>query len=78
MIAIASSALLKMTYSSLLAGVGVTVVFSIAILGTIRSSEMRRANRGRAATAYATLAACGLLISAAAVVYGLILVGHKS
>ena len=49
--AINTHALLKMAYSSLLAGVGVTVVFSIAILGATRSSEMRRAHRAGAATA---------------------------
>lgn len=78
MIAIAAGALLKMAYSSLVAGVGVSVMFSLAILGAIRSGDMRRANRGWAATAYATLAVGGLAICVAAVVYGLILVGHKS
>lgn len=76
--AINTHALLKMAYSSLLAGVGVTVVFSIAILGATRSSEMRRAHRAGAATAYAALAAAGLLLATATVIYGLILVAHKT
>lgn len=75
---IASSPLLKMFYSSLIAGVGVAIVFSLAILGAIRSSDMRRAGRSAAAGAYAALAASGLVLLAAVVVYGLILVGHKS
>jgi hypothetical protein len=75
---IAASPLLKMFYSALVAGVGVAVVFSLAIFGAIRTSEERRTGRTTAATAYAVVAVCGLLLSAAVVVYGLILVGHKS
>ena len=73
-----TTALLKMFYSSLLAGVGVAVVFSIAILGATRSADLRRTNRTGAATAYAVLAGLGLLLSVAIVVYGLVLVVHKS
>jgi hypothetical protein len=76
--AIDSGALLKMLYSSAIAGVTVTVVFSLAILGATRSSEMRRAGRTGAATAYAALAGVGLLAAAAIAVYGVILVAHKS
>jgi hypothetical protein len=75
---IASDALLKMLYSSLVAGVAITVVFSIAMFGAIRSSDMRRARRPNAAVGYAVLSAFGLLASAAIVVYGLMLVAHKS
>lgn len=71
-------ALVKMMYSSLLAGVAVAVVFSIAILGLTRSSEMRRAHRSGAAAAYTAVGAVGLLLAAAIVIYGLILVTHKS
>jgi Na+/H+-dicarboxylate symporter len=74
----AASPLFKMVYSALLAAVAVSIVFSIAILGAVRSSDMRRAGRTTAATAYALLAVCGLALSAAVVIYGLILVGHKS
>jgi multisubunit Na+/H+ antiporter MnhE subunit len=73
----AASPLFKMFYSALIAGVGVSIVFSIAILGAVRSSDMRRSGRTTAATGYALLAACALVVSAAVVVYGLILVGHK-
>jgi hypothetical protein len=73
-----TSALLKMAYSSLAAGVGVTVVFSIAILGAIRSSDMRREQRSAAATAYAALAGVGIVVAVAITVYGLVLVAHKS
>jgi uncharacterized protein (DUF2062 family) len=76
--AIASNALLKMLYSSLIAGVGISLVFSVAILAGVRSSERRRDHRSNAAIAYAALAACALALSGAIVVYGVYLVAHKS
>ena len=76
--AINTHALFKMAYSSVLAGVGVTVIFSIAILGVVRSSEMRHEHRTAAAIAYTALAAAGLLLAAGIVLYGLTLVAHKS
>lgn len=69
--------LLKMLYASLAAGIGVAVIFSVVILGTVRSSDMRRSDRAGAATAYAVLAAVGLVLATGVVVYGLILVAHK-
>jgi hypothetical protein len=76
--AINTHALVKMLYSSVLAGVGVAVVFSLAIVGATRSGEMRREHRTRAAAAYTVLAAAGLLAAGAMVVYGLVLVAHKT
>lgn len=73
-----SNALLKMFYSSLIAGVGISVVFSVAILAAVRSSELRREHRTNAALGYGALAGCAFLVSAAAVAYGVFLVGHKS
>jgi hypothetical protein len=75
---LATGALLKMAYSSLLAGVSTAIVFSLGVYGVIRSSDMRREHRGAPAAAYATLAAVGLVLSAAIVVYGVYLVAHKS
>ena len=75
--AIDTGALVKMLYSSLLAGIGVSVMFSVAVLGATRSADMRRAKRGGAALAYATLAIFGLLITTRVVVYGLILLTRK-
>ena len=70
-------ALLKVLYSSLIAGVSIAIVFSLAILGATRASDMRRAGRDGASAAYGVLAALALLISAAIVVYGLVLVTRK-
>ena len=71
-------ALVKMLYSSVVGGVGVAVVFSIAILGATRSVEARREHRTGAAAAYSVVAAAGLLLAAAIVIYGLTLVAHKT
>jgi Na+/H+-dicarboxylate symporter len=71
------TALAKMLYSSLIAGIGVALIFSVVILGAVRSSDMRRLGRGTAAAAYAVLASVGLVLAIGVVVYGLILVAHK-
>jgi hypothetical protein len=70
--------LLKVLYTSLIAGVGVTVVFSMAVLGVVRSSDARRDERQTAAVSYAFLGAVGLALTAALIVYGLILLARKS
>jgi hypothetical protein len=75
--AIDTAALLKMLYSSLLASLTISVVFATAILGAIRASDMRRANRGVAAVAYASVAVIGVLFAAAVIVYGLVLITRK-
>ena len=76
--AINTHALVKMAYSSVIAGVGVATVFSLAILGVARSGEMRREHRTNAAVAYIALAAAGLLFASGIVIYGLTLVAHKT
>lgn len=75
--AIDTTALLKMLYSSVLAGVGVTFVFSLTVLGAIRASDMRRANRTGPAAAYGALAIAGLLLTTGIIVFGLILLTRK-
>jgi predicted membrane channel-forming protein YqfA (hemolysin III family) len=76
--AIDAHLLLKVLYTSLLAGVGVSVVFAIAVLGLVRSSDARREERPTAAASYALLGAVGLILSAGLIVFGLILLAHKS
>jgi hypothetical protein len=73
-----AAALLKMVYSSLIAGVSVALVFSIAVFGVIRSSDMRRTNRAGASARFAALGLLALLATAAIAIVGLILVIHKS
>jgi hypothetical protein len=78
MIVLGTAPLLKMIYSSLIAGVSVALVFSIAVLGVIRSSDMRRAHRAGTSARYAALGLLALLASSAIAIAGLILVIHKS
>jgi hypothetical protein len=75
--AINVTALAKMLYSSLIAGISVALIFSIVILGAVRSTDCRRSGRGTSATAYAVLAGVGVVLAIGVVVYGLILVAHK-
>ncbi len=70
--------LLRVLYTALAAGVGVSVVFAFAILGIVRAGDMRRAHRSGAAASFAVLGAVGLAAAAGLVIYGLILLAHKS
>jgi len=71
------AALRDVVIASLVAGVGVTVAFSLAIMGLTRFAEMRRDDRALEAWAYAGLAIAGLAVSGTAVVYGIILMTSK-
>jgi hypothetical protein len=77
MIVLGTAALLKMIYSSVIAGVSVALVFSIAVFGVIRASDMRRSNRAGASARFAALGLVALLASAAIGIAGLILIIHK-
>jgi hypothetical protein len=63
-------ALLDVVWVSLLAGVGVVTIYSVAVLGAARASDARREGRGGAAAAYGTLALAALLLFAAVIVVG--------
>ena len=62
---------------ALLAGVGVALAFSLAILGAVRMIDMRRDGRGIEAGAYASLMILGLAASGAAVAFGVIIMTRK-
>jgi hypothetical protein len=62
---------------ALVAGVGVTLIFSIAILAVARSIEFGRDGRGGGATAFGALAAVALVCVGAAVVLGVIVMTTK-
>ncbi|MGI8557590.1 MAG: hypothetical protein ACR2ND_04670 [Solirubrobacteraceae bacterium] len=72
-----TGALLRLLYTSLLAGVGTTVIFSLAVYGATRAADMRRARRPQAAAVYLGVAAFSLLATLGAVLYGLVLVAQK-
>lgn len=62
---------------SLVAGVGVTVVFSFGIVGLTRFDEVRRGDRAGSAVAYATLAAVSALVVIVVVVEAIVIMAKK-
>ncbi len=69
--------LLETVVASLLAGVGITVVFSVGIWGAARFADLSRGERPLAAGAAAALAALAGLVTAAAVVFGVVIMSSK-
>ena len=70
-------ALLKVVVASLAGAVGVTLVFSLAIVGVTGMTESRRDGRPRVAIVFAVLAILGFVACAAAVVFGIALMVSK-
>ena len=69
--------LLETILASLVAGVGMTVVFSIAIWGVARFADLSRNERPLAAGAAATLAGLALLMTLAGVAFGIVVMTSK-
>jgi hypothetical protein len=70
--------LLETVVFSAVAGIGVTLVFSVAIWGVARFADLSRNERPLAAGASALVAALALLATAAVVVFGIIVMTSKS
>jgi hypothetical protein len=70
--------LLRVLEIALVAGVGVSIVVSLTVLGMIRSGDMRREQRSVAAGAYALLGLAGVAATAGLIIAGLILLAQKS
>ena len=70
MAAVDFHALWTVLWSSLLAGVGVTVLFSVVMVGWVRAMEASRGGRSRSATLYGLLAVASLGLFGAAVILG--------
>jgi hypothetical protein len=68
--------LLGVVLDALLATLGVTALFSLAILGLARASE-RRGNRGNGVLGYGAVAAFCLLCCLIAVIYGVVILASK-
>lgn len=73
-----TGALLKVIWVSLAAGIGVMAAFSLAVLGGVRGSDLRRARGPAAAVPYYALAAIALLGCAWAVYRGYLFVVEKT
>jgi hypothetical protein len=63
--------------ASIVGGVGVTVVFSIAIWGASRFADLSRSERPLAAGGAAALTLLALAVTAASVVLGIVVVTSK-
>jgi hypothetical protein len=69
--AVDAAGLLEVIWVSLLAGVSVTLTFSLIVLGSVRGATSRRSGAGGAAFAYGALAVFALAVFVAGVVFGL-------
>jgi drug/metabolite transporter superfamily protein YnfA len=64
-------------WSSLLGGVGVSVLFSYVILGWSRAADARHEGQGRVAAAYGALSIVAMLVFTAGVVVGVTIMLRK-
>lgn len=69
--------LIETVVASVIAGVGITVIFSVAIWGVARFADLSRDERPLAAGAAAALAGLALLVTLAAVVFGIVIMSSK-
>ena len=69
--------LFQAAWTSIAAASGVTLAFSLLVVGAARSSERGRAGKPAAAGAYGALAAVALLVCLAAVALGIIVMTTK-
>lgn len=72
-----SKDLIETVIASLIAGVGVTAVFSVAIWGGARFADLSRDGRPLAAGAAAVLGGLALATTLAAVVFGIVVMTSK-
>ena len=72
-----TDALLKTIVAAFVAGVGVTFIFSLAILGASRFVDLSRDGRGAEAIAFGVLALVAVLVALAAVSLGIIVMSQK-
>ncbi len=72
-----TQALLRTIAAAFVAGVGVTFIFSLAIVGVARFAEANRDERPLAAAAFGVLALIALVAAAAAVTIGIIVMTRK-
>jgi hypothetical protein len=72
-----TNALLKTVVAAFVAGVGVTLIFSLAILGAARFVDLNRDGRQAAAVAFGALTVVALAAAAALVTIGIIVMTRK-
>jgi hypothetical protein len=69
--------LVSVIWTSLVAGIGVCLVFSLAIIGFARATDMAREGNGVAMAAYGLLALVAFAAVLALVVFGVIVMTAK-
>jgi hypothetical protein len=72
-----TQALLKTIAAAFIAGVGVTLIFSLAILGASRFVDMTRDGRPAAAIAFGAVGVAALLAAGTAVTIAIIVMTQK-
>ena len=70
-------ALLQLVYVSLIAGVGICLVYAVAVVGITRSQERRKADRRVAAALYGALAVIAVAACGWAIVTGIAIMATK-
>jgi len=69
--------LINVVWTSIVSGIGVCIVFSLAIVGFARATDSRRDGTGIATVAYAVMALVSLAAVMALVVFGVIVMTSK-
>ena len=69
--------LVETVIASLVGGVGVTVIFSIAIWGSARFADLSRSERPAAAAGAAAVAMLALAVTAGSIVLGIVVMTRK-
>ena len=77
MAAVDFHALGQVVWVSLVAGVGVTVLFSLVVYGADKAGDARRAGQDGHALAYGVVAVAAMVVFSAAVIIGVIVMLHK-
>jgi hypothetical protein len=72
-----TSALLKVLWTATLAGVGVTAIFAIAIVGATRAVDLSRERRPVEAVAFGVIGALALAAVLAAIAGGIVVMTQK-
>ena len=72
-----TQALLKTVVAAFVSGVGVTLIFSLAILGASRFVDRSRDGRPAAALAFGAVGLVALLAALAAVTLGIVVMARK-
>ena len=69
--------MLEVVWVSMLAGVGITTIFSVVIFSGARASDARRENRGAVAGLYGVVTGAASLLFLAGVAYGVWIILDK-